>query len=160
MPRLFVPMVELSWTVRSLGLSFPGTNEPWSFRSADHSFTGTFVPCETSVRFVRLQKKIKKTTCHSGVIEAVSDRIQTCCTVTAWPVAFALMCGSWIADSAILLHLQPQFDETRRQSQLSHCQRSSSPSEERRNNSMHYNSNSSPMESHIYISRRSLSVCN
>jgi len=27
-----------------LDRSFPGTNEPWTFRSSDHSFTGTFIP--------------------------------------------------------------------------------------------------------------------
>jgi len=28
----------------NLELSFPGTNEPWTFRSSDHLFTGTFIP--------------------------------------------------------------------------------------------------------------------
>ena len=34
-PRLFVPMVELS---------FSGTNGPWTIRSLDRSFPGTLVP--------------------------------------------------------------------------------------------------------------------
>ena len=44
-PRLFVPIVELSfsgtnglWTIPSLDHLFPGMNKPWTFRSSDHSF--------------------------------------------------------------------------------------------------------------------------
>jgi len=37
--RPFVP-----WTVHSREWKFPIMNEPWTFRSSDHLFTGTFVP--------------------------------------------------------------------------------------------------------------------
>ena len=122
--RLFIPKTIRSycgtfvpWTVRSLELSFPGTNEPGPFvprtiRSLQHSFL-IIKSCETSVTFVNIVLQITKRLRKRRVIQEWggfwSHPNVLHCHCVATGLAFAL---SGIADSAPLLHIQPQFDET------------------------------------------------
>ena len=55
-PRLFVPMMELSfsgpfvpWTIRSLELLFPGPFVPWTIRSRYRILRAKFIPLTTTV---------------------------------------------------------------------------------------------------------------
>jgi len=70
------------WTVRSMELSFPRKNEPWTFRSSDHSFTGTFVPnykksCETSFSAVSGLAATKSLSSIMGTVISTSARFST-----------------------------------------------------------------------------------